>query len=273
MHEAMVAQVRLNSRWRSRGYLAWQLTRREVLGRYKGSLLGLAWSFVYPMLMLVVYTLVFSIVFKSRWGTQAGQSKVEFALTLFCGLIAFNLFAENLTRAPGLILANPNYVTKVVFPLEILPVAILGASLINGCISIVILLMGELLLLGHLSETLFYFPLVLIPLILLSVGVSWFLASLGVFVRDLQQVTAIIVQALMFLSPVFYPITALPPSVRQWALMNPLSPILENFRRTLILGQPPEWHWLVIEAGIALVFAWAGYVWFAKTKKAFADVL
>ena len=257
----------------SNRYLIWQLAKREVIGRYKGSFLGLAWSFLNPLLMLVVYTFVFGVVFKARWGISPDESKAEFALALFCGLIAFNLFAENVTRAPGLILANAIYVKKVVFPLEILPVSILGASLIHGLISVIILMIGVALIRAQLPWTFIYLPFVLLPLLLASVGLSWFLASLGVFIRDLQQVTGIAVQVLMFLSPVFYPVTALPEAYQTWMLLNPLSSILENFRRVLIWNMSPEWHWLMLQTAITAVFAYLGYLWFQKTRKAFADVI
>lgn len=255
------------------GYLIWQLTKREVIGRYKGSFLGLAWSFLNPLLMLVVYTFVFAVVFKARWGTSASESKAEFALSLFCGLIAFNLFAENATRAPGLILANANYVKKVVFPLEILPLSILGASLAHCLIGIVILLAGVALFQEYLPWTIVFLPFVMMPLLFLAVGLSWFFASLGVFLRDLQHLTPVAVQLLMFLSPVFYPITALPEPYRKWMLLNPLSVILENFRRVLIWNLPPDWHWLAFQTIAMAIFAWLGYAWFQKTRKAFADVI
>lgn len=257
----------------SNHYLIWQLTKREIIGRYKGSFLGLTWSFLNPLFMLAVYTFVFSTVFKARWGISHHESKSEFALTLFCGLIAFNLFAESVTRAPSLILANANYVRKVVFPLEILPLPVLGASLIHGLISIVILLAGVALTKAELPLTIVYLPFVMAPLIFLTLGLSWFLASLGVFIRDFQQMIGIGVQLFMFLSPVFYPVTALPEPYRGWMEYNPLTSVLENFRRVLIWDLHPEWHWLILQTFATAVFAFLGYLWFQKTRKGFADVL
>lgn len=257
----------------SHRYLIWQLTKREVIGRYKGSFLGLAWSFLNPLFTLAVYTFVFSTVFKAHWGASPNESKGEFALTMFCGLIAFNLFSETVVRSPGLILSNANYVKRVVFPLEILPLTLIGAALIHAFISIFILLVGALLILGKIHWTLLFFPLTLLPLLFFSVGLSWILSSLGVFIRDLQQLVAIMIQLFMFLTPVFYPITALPEPYRTWMEMNPLAPVLENFRRVLIWGVPPEWGWLMLQTAMTFGFAFLGYAWFSKTRKGFADVI
>lgn len=193
----------LKSFWKYRDLIT-QFVRRDVVGRYKGSFLGLFWTFLNPLLMLTVYTFVFSSLFKARWGT-GGENKVEYALVLFAGLVVFNIFSEVIVRSPGLILSNTNYVTKVVFPLEILPVAVLGSSLIHAAISMSILLVGLMLFLGVLQWTLFLLPIVMIPLILMALGLGWILASLGVFLRDLSQIIAISVQALMLLSPIFIP--------------------------------------------------------------------
>lgn len=260
-------------RFYGQGNLIWQLAKRQVIGRYKGSFLGILWSFFYPLLMLATYTFVFSVVFKARWGVSANESKLEFALTLFCGLIVFQLFSENVSRAPGLILENPNFVKKVIFPLEILPLSSLVASLVHTLISVVILLLGVMLFLNHVPWSAIYLPLVMLPLLLLSLGLTWFLSSLGVFVRDLQQMIGVVVQLLMFLSPIFYPVSALPETVQSLMLANPLSGIIENFRRVLIWNQPPQWHWLLWETLLGLGVAVFGYWWFEKTRKGFADVI
>ncbi len=254
-------------------HLTWQLTKRQVIGRYKGSYLGIGWSFLYPLLMLVAYTFIFSVVFKARWNMSLEESKVEFALTLFCGLIAYQLFSENVTRAPGLILEHPNYVKKVIFPLEILPLTVLGASLIHSLISVVILLLGTTLLMGKLSASIVYLPLILLPLLLLSLGLSWVLASLGVFIRDLQHLVSVVIQLLLFMSPIFYPVTALPEAFRPWMLANPLSSFIDNFRRVLLWDLAPDWQWWSWGTLLTGLFALTGYWWFKKTEKAFADVI
>jgi len=249
-----------------------QMVKREVLGRYRGSFLGLLWSFVNPVLMLTVYTFVFGIVFQARWGHGSGD-RLEFALVLFAGLIVFNLFAECLTRAPGLVLSNVNYVKKVIFPLEILPWVSLGSALFHAAVSLGVLLLF-LLLTGHgLMWTVWLLPIVLAPFLLLIQGLSWLLASIGVFVRDIGQVVGMAMTVLMFMSPIFYPADALPAVIRPWLFLNPLTFVIEQSRDVLIWGKLPDWTGLAVYALIALAVAWLGLFWFQKTRKGFADVL
>ncbi len=262
-----------NSLWRNRQLIV-QMTRREVIGRYKGSAMGLVWSFLNPVFMLMVYTIVFSEIFKSRWGGIGGDdSKTQFAVVLFVGMIVLNLFSELLNRAPGLILANVNYVKKVIFPLEILPVIAMGASLFHGLVSLGVLLVAFVIFNGFLHWTLIFIPLVLLPLVVLSLGMAWMLASLGVFMRDVGQTIGIITTVLMFLSPVFYPVTAVPAGLRPYIMANPLTFIIEQAREVLIFGHMPNWPGLGIYTLAAILIAWAGYAWFQKTRKGFADVL
>ena len=250
-----------------------QMTKREVAGRYKGSVMGLAWSFFNPVFMLVVYTFVFSEIFKARWGVGGEESKTQFAVLLFVGLIVLGLVSEVLNRAPGLILANVNYVKKVVFPIEILPVIAMGAALFHGLISLGVLLAAFALFNGYLQWTVVFIPLVLLPLIILTTGLAWMLASLGVFLRDVGQTIVIITTVLMFLSPVFYPLTAVPERFRPIIMANPLTFIIEQAREVLIWGHLPNWMGLGIYTLAAALVAWAGYAWFQKTRKGFADVL
>lgn len=250
-----------------------QMIRREVTGRYKGSALGLAWSFFNPVFMLAVYTFVFSEVFKMRWGTGGEESKTQFALVLFVGMIVYGLMAEVLNRAPGLILSNVNYVKKVVFPLEILPVVAMGAALFHTLISLLVLMIAFAVFNSYLHWTVIFLPLVLLPLVILTVGIAWALASLGVFLRDVGQTVGIIVTVMMFLSPVFYPISAVPPAFQAWILANPLTFIIEQAREVVIWGHLPNWWGLAIYTGAAILVAWAGYAWFQKTRKGFADVI
>jgi len=269
---SLVALVR--SLWRNRQLIA-QMAKREVVGRYKGSAMGLAWSFFNPVFMLTVYTFVFSEVFKSRWGVGGEESKTQFAVVLFVGMIVHGLFAEVLIRAPALILSNVNYVKKVVFPLEALPVIAMGAALFHSLISLGVLLAAFVLFNGYLHWTAVFTPLVLLPLIMLTLllGLSWMLASLGVFLRDVGQTIGIITTVLMFLSPVFYPVTAVPERFRPFIMANPLTFIIEQAREVLIWGHLPNWVGLGIYTLAATVIAWAGYAWFQKTRKGFADVL
>ena len=261
------------SLWRNRQLIV-QMTKREVVGRYKGSAMGMAWSFFNPVFMLVVYTFVFSEIFKSRWGGAGGdESKTQFAVVLFVGMIVLNLFSEVLNRAPGLILANVNYVRKVVFPIEILPVVAMGAALFHTLVSLGVLLAAFLLFNGYLQWTAVFTPLVLLPLVILTIGLAWMLASLGVFLRDVGQTIVIITTVLMFLSPVFYPVTAVPERFRPFIMANPLTFIIEQAREVLVWGHLPDWTGLGLYTLAATVVAWAGYAWFQKTRKGFADVL
>ena len=251
-----------------------QMTKREVLGRYKGSIMGLAWSFFNPLFMLIIYTFVFSEIFKSRWGgiNNEDNSKPHFALILFVGMIVFNLFSEILNRAPGLIVSNVNYVKKVIFPLEILPVISIGAALFHSLVSLCVLFFGFTLLNGYLHWTALLIPLTLLPLIIFSMGLSLILASLGVFLRDVGQTIGIVTTVLMFLSPIFYPVNAVPERFRTLIMLNPLSFIVEQARGVL-LGQLPNWIGLGVYTLIAIATTWGGYAWFQKTRKGFADVV
>jgi lipopolysaccharide transport system permease protein len=260
------------SLWRNRQLIV-QMSKREVVGRYKGSAMGLAWSFFNPLLMLAIYTFVFSVVFKARWGTGGEESKADFAILLFVGMIVHGLFAECVNRAPGLILSNVNYVKKVVFPLEILPWVAFGSALFHTAISLVVLLVVQLSLSQQLPWTVILFPFILVPLVCITMGFAWFLAALGVYVRDIGQITGMVTTVLMFLSPVFYPISALPIQYQSWLQLNPLTFIIEEGRKTLIFGQLPDVsHWAVMFAA-GILTAWMGFAWFQKTRRGFADVL
>ena len=260
------------SLWRNRNLIL-ALTKREVVGRYRGSVMGMTWSFFNPILMLLIYTFVFSVVFKARWGVGGDESKTVFAIVLFVGMIVHGLFAECLNRAPGLILSNVNYVKKVIFPLEILPWVALGSALFHTAISLLVLLIAQLILTHQLMWTVLLFPLVLLPMVFATMGLAWFLAGLGVYVRDIGQITGMFTTVLMFLSPVFYPISALPEKYQTWLQLNPLTFIIEEGRNTLIFGKMPDIGQWSIMLQVGMFIAWAGFVWFQKTRKGFADVL
>ena len=263
---ALVASVVRNR------HMVLQMAKREVAGRYKGSVMGLAWSFFNPIFMLLVYTFVFSVVFRSRWG-GAGEGTAAFAVMLFVGLIVANLFGEIINRAPSLIVGNVNFVKKVVFPLEVLPLVSTATALFHCFISLVVLLAALILLQGQLHWTVLLFPFVLMPLVVLATGLAWIAASLGVFLRDVGQFTGIVVTVMTFLAPVFYPITAVPAEFVPFIMMNPLTFVIEQARGVLVLGRLPNWTGLAIYSLAALVVAWAGFAWFQKTRKGFADVL
>lgn len=259
------------SLWRNRELIK-ASANREVLGRYRGSVMGMLWSFFNPLFMLLVYTFVFSVVFKARWNSGS-DSKTEFALVLFAGLIVFNLFSECMNRAPGLILGNVNYVKKVVFPLEILPWVALCSALFHGAISLLVWLAAYSVFFGIPHATVLYLPIILLPFGLFIMGLAWALASLGTYLRDVSQFIGVITTALMFLSPIFYPATALPETYRHLLYLNPITPVVEQTRDVLFWGKAPDFSVLGIYLIVTAIVAWLGFAWFQKTRKGFADVL
>jgi lipopolysaccharide transport system permease protein len=268
---AISPQTALLGLWRHRD-LVRALVQREVIGRYRGSIMGILWSFFHPLFMLAVYTFVFSVVFKARWDVTS-DSKTEFALVLFAGLIVFNLFSECVNRAPSLILSNVNYVKRVIFPLEILPWASLGSALFHALVSLGVWLLAYSTLFGVPHFTIILLPLVLLPLLLFIMGITWALAALSVYLRDVSQLIGMFTTILMFLSPIFYPVSALPQRYASFLLLNPLTPVIEQVRCVLFWGKIPDiMVWLISLFSSALV-GWLGFVWFQKTRKGFADVL
>lgn len=257
--------------WRHR-HLIYTSAKREVVGRYRGSVLGLVWSFFNPILMLAVYTFVFSEVFNARW-SAGSTSKTEFALVLFAGLIIFNLFSECANRAPALMLMNQNYVKRVVFPLEVLPVVGLLAALYHTAVSLAVWIGAYVVIYGVPHATILLLPLIFVPFCLFIMGVSWLLASLGVFLRDVTQFIGIITMVLLFMSPIFYPASAVPEYYRPFLYINPLTSIIELARELLFWGRVPNATLLGVWWLVAPLVAWLGFVWFQKTRKGFADVL
>lgn len=261
----------IRSFWEHRSLIA-QMTRRDVIGRYRGSVMGIVWSFFHPILMLGVYTFVFSVVFQTRW-SGADTTKTGFAIMLFVGLIIHGLFSECVNRAPTLVLSNVNYVKKVVFPLEILPWVTMGSALFHAVASTLVLLAFYVLVNGSLQWTIVFFPLVVVPFMLLVMGLAWFLAATGVYLRDIAQTMSIVTTVLLFLSPVFYPATALPESYRVLLHINPLTFVIEQARDVLIHGQLPDWTGLLIYSVTSALVAWIGFAWFQRMRNGFADVV
>lgn len=252
--------------------LLWELTKRDFTGRYKGSFFGLAWSLFNPLLMLAIYTFVFSVAFRARWGQQ-DESQVNFAIVLFSGLIVHTFFAECLNRAPTLILINANYVKKVVFPLEILPLMTAGTAIGNFLVSLLVL-MAFCLASGttmHASGLLL--PIIMLPLLLTTIGFSWVLASLGVYLRDFAQVIGMLTTVALFMAPIFYPISSLPVFFQNLLVLNPVTLPVIQLRNALLWGEPVDWLVWSISLVIGLAIFYLGFVWFQKTRKGFADVL
>jgi lipopolysaccharide transport system permease protein len=250
-------------------YLLGELVRRDVLVRYRGALLGVLWLFLNPLIMLTVFAYVFGHVFEARWPQQ--DDGVPFWMVLFSGLIAFNLFAETLARAPNAVRGHPNFVKKIIFPVEILPVVPLGAALVHAGFNFLVLL-AALAWTGRLHLHLALYPLMLLPLLLLALGLSWFLGAWGVFLRDLNQIVPPFVQMLLFLSPVLYPASAVPEGLRFLYDYNPLGAVIESCRAAA-LGDAINWvHWGMALAVSALV-ALGGWRFFEYSRDEFADVL
>lgn len=236
--------------------------------------MGVAWSFLHPLLMLAIYTFVFSVVFEARWpGLMGEQSQIRFALLLFVGVIVHGIVAEVLSRAPGLVIGNANYVKKVVFPLEVLGWSIVGSAVFHAVVGLTIMLCIMALFEQAPTLSALWLPVVLLPLCFLVLGLVWLLASLGVFLRDIGQVTGVLSMVLMFLAPVFYPISALPEAYRAWVYLNPVTLPIEQIRAILFAGAVPDALPLLQYYVLSVLFMIFGYWWFQKTRRGFADVL
>ena len=249
------------------------LAKRDVIGRYSGSVLGLLWSFFNPLLMLAVYTFVFGVVFKTRWSPDGAGSVLEFAVILFSGLLVFGIFSECVNRAPTLMLQNPGFVKRVIFPLEGLPWVVLCSSLFHAAISLVVLAVVMLAVMGALPATWPLIVVVLAPLVLFVLGFSWALAALGVYLRDLAQTINIATAVLMFMSPIFYPATAVPAEFR-WAIeWNPMTWFVGEARQVLIFGRLPDFAGLAWMTLAGLAVAWLGLAFFQHARDGFADAI
>ena len=253
--------------------LWWRLSEREVIGRYRGSILGWGWSLLTPLMMLGVYTFVFSTVFKARWGDLEQAGSLGFAINLFAGLITYNIFAECATEAPTLILNNTNYVTKVIFPLETLSAVSVSAALFHACTSTLVLIAFELIAVQQVPLTVLLLPLVWLPFLLGCLAMSWLVSALGVFLRDLGQLIGVMVSMLMFMSAVFYPLSALPPALQTVLGLNPLVVVIEQSRRVLVQGVAPSLSYVVLGFVVMLGLCELCYRLFNKVRRGFADVL
>jgi lipopolysaccharide transport system permease protein len=251
--------------------LVLELTKREFSGRYNGSFGGIIWSFIQPLFLLTVYTVAFGVILKSRWGASGSTS--EYALMLFAGLIIFNVFSEVLSKSSTLITSNPNFVKKVVFPLELLPIITVANALIHALIGITVWFLGYAFLFGTPKIVSILFPLVLLCFVPILLGIGWLLSALGVIVRDISQLTAILNHTLLFLTPIFYSIEAAPPLLKNLLMLNPLTFIVEQFRLVLFYGQVPEIKGLFAYFVLASVFAWLSLALFRRLRPTFADLV
>lgn len=258
--------------WAERS-LAWVLIRQELRSRYLGSSLGGAWNWIMPLLMLGVYALVFGGVLKARWPMARSESAVEFVATLFAGLLVVNVFAEMVGRAPGVLAANANLIKKMVFPVELLPVSLAGVALFNGLLSLLLLMLLLGLVDGQVWAAWWVLPVVLVPVVIQGLGVAWAVSACAVFVRDTGPLVQAALAALVFLTPVFYPLTAVPESWRDWVLLNPLTSTVEQLRAAAIYGVWPDPVVLVRDWLLSLVMALSGLWLFRRLRDGFADVL
>lgn len=252
--------------------LTFELTQREVLGRYRGASIGLLWSLISPFLMLLVYTLAFGSIMKGRWPGASG-STTDFALILFVGLTVHGFFAECFIRAPQLIVSNTGYVKRVVFPLDILVWSMTFSALFHLAMNMVVLLILYACLKGEVQPTAALLPLVLLPLVILTAGVCWIVSALGVYLRDIGQVAGVVATAMLFLSSAIIPMESVPESYRIIFELNPLTFIINQAREVVIWGRMPDWAGLGIYTAIALAIALMGHAIFNKLRKGFADVL
>lgn len=255
--------------------LTWRLLQRDIAARYRGSIIGLVWSFLNPLFMLAVYSFVFTHAFKAQWpsapASVSGTS--HYTVMLFAGMVIHGFVAECLNRAPYLILHNPNYVKKVIFPIEILSWIGIGTAMFHAAVSLFVLVAGVAFLTGIFPITVVWFPFVVLPLVLFCAGCSWVLAAGSVYLRDIPHTTTVVTTVLGFLSPVFYPLSALPANVQPLLYLNPLTWVIENTRMVLIQGQAP----VAWEVAVANLVGWCvcilGYACFNRLKSGFADVL
>jgi len=256
--------------WRYRSLVV-ELTKREFSGKYRGSFGGIVWSFVQPLFLLAVYTIAFGVILKARWGFS-GSTK-EYALMLFAGLIIFNAFSEVLSKSSTLITANPNFVKKIVFPLELLPVITVATALIHALICLAVWLLGYALIAGTPHFTAMLFPLVLICFLPVLLGIGWLISSIGVIFKDISQLTGMLNHTLLFLTPIFYSIEAAPVLLQNLLMLNPLTFVVEQLRLVLFYGQMPALKGLTVYFVLASLFAWISLVLFRRLRPSFADVV
>ncbi|MBQ9453610.1 MAG: ABC transporter permease [Desulfovibrio sp.] len=251
-----------------------QMVIRNIEMRYRGSVLGLIWSFAHPLLMLAVYTFVFGIIFKARWGIDTlDQNRAAFPLIMFCGLMLFNLFAESVNACGALIVQNPSFVKKVVFPLELLPLCTVATTFIFGLAWLCLLFVGIAIFLQTFSWTMLLLPLTLLPLVLFTAGISYAVAAFGVYLRDIPQLVGVVTQILFFMTPIFYPVSLVPENLRWLLTLNPLTPMVEETRKLLLYGQQPDYTLCLGLWLLAFFIFQLGAACFCKMKKGFADVL
>jgi lipopolysaccharide transport system permease protein len=255
----------------SRAELIFSFAKRELLGRYKGSVLGLAWAVLTPVVMIAIFTFIFAGIFGARFG--ANDSHWDYALYLFCGLLPWSMFQESVQQSSNTILNHSNLVKRVVFPLEALPAAQVFAALGNQLFATIALLIAALIIRQHLDLTALWLPVLLLPQLLFALGAAWLIASLGVFLRDIAQGVSLLLMARLYLTPIIYPESIVPPRFRTFINLNPFTSLIRSYRRIFLDGSAPDWRGLVYFTVFAVIIFLFGYWWFARTRKSFADVV
>lgn len=257
-------------------FLILELSKRDILLSYRGTIVGVAWTLINSLVMLTIYTFLFSFIFKARWGGKeidGSGSIVCFSMVLFSGLIIYNFFIEILTRSPSIIVGNVNFVKKLVFPLHILAYIVVSRALFNFFINFFVLIVGNLIVSRNFHATTLLFPFILFPLIFYSLGVAWLVSSLSVYLRDLTYIIQSLTICLLFLSPVFFPVAVVPEKIRFLIYLNPLTTFIEQFREIFIYGKNIQGYGLLIQSALGFAFMCFGYWVFSKLRRGFADVL
>lgn len=256
-------------------YLLFALVQRDVAGRYKGSVFGLLWSIVEPVILLAIYTLVFGCLFQLRLSYDTSIS--AFSLYVFCGIVVWMAISEGINRCTTVIFENVSMVKKVIFPVEILPLQVILSGIIHQLIGLAVLMVGLILLGKGVFWTWLLFPLLVLPQLLLTAGIGWLVAGVTVFVRDIRHAVALGTVCWMFITPIFYPEdllrTALGGRFLFWLTINPAAALLHNYRRIFLLGLPPDWPMFCYLMGLGLVLFAIGWRWFNRSKKFFVDLI
>lgn len=247
------------------------LARKELAAKYRGSALGFVWAMLTPAVMIAIYTFIFAGLFKARFGAQG--TAWDYALYLFCGLLPWTAFQESAQGAANVIVNHANLVKRVVFPLEALPLSQVLAAHATQMFGTLALIIATLIIRRELHATLLWLPVLIVPQIIFILGASWFVAALGVFLRDTAQVVALALVAWFFLTPIIYPEEVVPPRFRQIVALNPFAPLVRSYRRVVLEGASPDFKGMLYFAAVAVVVFLVGYWWFAKSRKNFADVI
>lgn len=258
--------------WARHASLLMRLCRRELQARYRGSVFGTAWLLIAPVLSLALYMFVFSVIADARWPNTDGP-RGSFAVLVLYGLSVYWFFAESIARAPTIIRENASYVTKILFPLEVLTPAAVLVGAIGFLVSCLPLAVAYGFFFGAPPATVLLLPIILLPLLLITLGLAWFLASLAVFIPDVRQIVGLVLAGALFLAPVFYPLEQVPERFRGFLYMNPLTVPVHLGRQVLFEGAMPDWSVWFLYTLAALAVSSLGYVWFMRTKSTFADVL